>query len=112
LHRVDGPAVERPDGSRIWYRNGELHRIGGPSIEKSDGTRVWYLDGQRHRTDGPAVKRLDGTRQWYLVGFELVAEEHAMFRKMSRAEQEAVLVFLTDGMPPQRAIGAARLVLT
>lgn len=23
LHREDGPAVERSDGSRFWYRNGE-----------------------------------------------------------------------------------------
>ena len=26
LHREDGPAVERPNGTRFWYRKGELHR--------------------------------------------------------------------------------------
>lgn len=57
LHRVDGPAVERPNGYRAWWLNGELHRVDGPAIEYADGTRAWWVDGNLHRTDGPAVAK-------------------------------------------------------
>jgi hypothetical protein len=33
LHRVDGPAVEHPNGAKEWYFNGEIHREGGPAME-------------------------------------------------------------------------------
>lgn len=32
LHRVDGPAVVRPDGSNFWFIHGILHRENGPAI--------------------------------------------------------------------------------
>jgi len=66
LHREDGPAVERADGSRRWYLHGKLHRTNGPAIEWANGTHFWYLSGKCHRTDGPAVEYPNGTCQWYL----------------------------------------------
>jgi hypothetical protein len=68
LHRVDGPAVERPNGYRAWWLNGELHRVDGPAIEYADGTRAWYLNGELHRVDGPAIEWADGTRSWWVEG--------------------------------------------
>ena len=47
LHREDGPAVERPNGTRFWYRKGELHREDGPAYELPEGTRFWYRNGER-----------------------------------------------------------------
>lgn len=47
LHREDGPAVERPFGTRFWYRKGELHREDGPAYECRNGTRFWYRNGER-----------------------------------------------------------------
>ena len=47
LHREDGPAVERSDGSRMWYLNGKLHREDGPAVERPNGTRFWYRNGER-----------------------------------------------------------------
>ena len=47
LHRVHGPAVERPNGYRAWYQNGLLHRLDGPAIERPDGYRAWYIDGKK-----------------------------------------------------------------
>ena len=44
LHKVDGPAVIYPDGSKAYCQNGLLHRVGGPALEYSDGTKAWYLD--------------------------------------------------------------------
>ena len=66
LHREDGPAVERADGTREWFLNGKLHREDGPAIEWDDGSKQWFLDGKRHREDGPAIERADGTKLWYL----------------------------------------------
>jgi len=36
---------EFPDGSIIWSINGKLHREDGPAIECPNGYKVWYLDG-------------------------------------------------------------------
>lgn len=60
LHREDGPALERANGTREWYRYGELHRDDGPAVELENGGQVWYRDGARHRVDGPAVEWRDG----------------------------------------------------
>ena len=46
LHRVYGPAVERPNGYRAWYQNGLLHRLDGPAIECPNGYRAWYINGK------------------------------------------------------------------
>jgi hypothetical protein len=68
LHRTNGPAVKRSDGSREWYRDGELHRTNGPAVELDDGTLQWWRHGLLHREDGPAIESADGTREWYRHG--------------------------------------------
>ena len=37
------------DGAKIWYLrlNGQLHREDGPAVEYPDGTIVWWLNGNR-----------------------------------------------------------------
>src|ERR1039458_4264869 len=57
FHRVDGPAVVRPDGLSKWYFDGKLHRVDGPAVERENGVREWYINGKYHRVDGPAVER-------------------------------------------------------
>jgi hypothetical protein len=68
------------DGTKAWYKNGELHRTDGAAVEQaawnttdpalpcSFGTKAWYLNGQRHRTDGPAIEHADEFKAWYLNG--------------------------------------------
>ena len=68
LHRVDGPAVERPNGSEEWWLNDRRHRENGPAVIEATGTTSWYLDGKLHREDGPAVEYADGSKCWYLDG--------------------------------------------
>jgi len=75
LHREDGPAVERTDGTKAWYLNGKRHREDGPAIEDADGYKSWYLNGKRHREDGPAIEFANGTKAWYLDGEEFTEEE-------------------------------------
>ncbi len=45
LHRLDGPAVEWPNGYKAWYKNGIIHRIDGPAIERPDGCKYWWKNG-------------------------------------------------------------------
>ena len=40
------------------YLNGKLHRIDGPALEYSNGTKMWYYEGKQHRINGPAVLEL------------------------------------------------------
>ena len=62
LHRLDGPAIERADGSESWFHNGSLHRLDGPAVELADGTTVWKRHGKLHRLDGPAIELADGNK--------------------------------------------------
>jgi hypothetical protein len=47
LHRLDGPAIEYPNGDKRWYQNDQLHRLDGPAIEFSNGTKEWYINSVR-----------------------------------------------------------------
>jgi hypothetical protein len=67
LHRVDGPAVERPD-IKQWWVHDQLHRTDGPAIERANGSKEWYVNNQRHRTDGPAVVWSGGADEWWVNG--------------------------------------------
>ena len=44
-HRLDGPAVIYPSGTRAWYQNGRLHRTDGPAVVRADGSSDWFLRG-------------------------------------------------------------------
>jgi hypothetical protein len=68
LHREDGPAVEYLNGTKYWYKNNYRHREDGPAVEYSDGEKHWYKNGLFHREDGPAIEYLSGTKQWFKNG--------------------------------------------
>lgn len=45
LHRVDGPAIEWPNGD-LWYcQYNKLHRTDGPAIHRPDGNNEFWVDG-------------------------------------------------------------------
>ena len=46
-HRLDGPAVQWPDGSKEWWVNDERHRLDGPAIEDADGSKEWWVNGKQ-----------------------------------------------------------------
>jgi len=71
LHRDnDLPAAIYHDGSQSWYKNNKLHRDNDlPAVIFYNGTKYWYKDGLRHRdNDLPAVVKKDGTQEWYKNG--------------------------------------------
>jgi len=70
-HRLDGPALERVDGAKYWYKEGNWHREDGPAVERADGSKIWYKEGKFHRTDGPAFDYFNGNKYWYILDKEL-----------------------------------------
>ena len=69
LNRVDGPAIESPDGTAYqWIVNGNPHREGAPAVVTATLTE-WWLNGHRHRIGGPAVEDTDSrTKEWWENG--------------------------------------------
>ena len=62
-------------GHEYWYKNNELHREDGPACTRSDGSKYWFLNGKRHRLDGPAIINSDGKKEWWINGKLLTKEE-------------------------------------
>lgn len=63
------------DCSKEWYLDGKLHREDGPAIEKYDGTKSWWLNGKLHREDGPAYEGKNGIKEWWLNGVEVTEKD-------------------------------------
>jgi hypothetical protein len=76
IHRLDGPAIEYADGTKIWYLNNQRHQLDGPAIEWTDGTKIWYLNGKLHRINGPAIEHADGSLAWYLNDVYYKKDDH------------------------------------
>jgi len=39
-----------PDGSKYWCYKGELHRLTGPAIERPSGYNSYYINGEWFKT--------------------------------------------------------------
>jgi len=74
-HRKDGPAIERSNGDKFWYKEGKPHRIDGPAIEWSNGDKEWCKEGVWHKTDGPALERSNGNKYWFILSKYLNEKE-------------------------------------
>ena len=56
-------------GTLIWKNaKGDPHRVDGPAVIWPNGTKSWYINGKRHRTDGPASVCPNGDQYWYHHG--------------------------------------------
>lgn len=58
-------AMEWPNGTKKWYRQGQLHRTEGPAVTRPNGYCEYWYYGMRHRDDGPAIIEANGTKKWY-----------------------------------------------
>jgi hypothetical protein len=81
FHRIDGPAREYKDGSKIWYKNGKRHRIGGPAEEYSNGDKWWWQNGELYRIDGPAIEFPNGRKSWYYEGKKINCTSQEEFKR-------------------------------
>ncbi len=69
-------------GSIYFYNNkGQYHRIDGPAIELPYGTKKWYLNGKPHRENGPAIEYKTEYKSFYINGKYLSQEEFLYFLK-------------------------------
>ena len=82
-HRLDGPAYEYANGTKEWCIEDKRHRLDGPAYEDANGHKEWYIEGKRHRLDGPAIERANGSKAWYIEGNKLTEEE---FNKRTKAK--------------------------
>ena len=48
LHRTDGPAIEYPNSSKVWYQAGKLHREEGAAVEYVNGYKEYWYGGERY----------------------------------------------------------------
>lgn len=39
---------EDKDGNKFYYLNGLLHRIDGPAMEFSDTSKLWFIDNKEY----------------------------------------------------------------
>lgn len=91
-HRIHGPALIFPSGTKYWYQNGQLHRLDGPAVENADGEKFWYQNGQRHRVDGPAVERADGSVEYRICGITFNEDEFNTARALLSMKFNLLLV--------------------
>ena len=61
LHREDGPAVHKINGTKFWLFNGKYHRLGGPAIELASGHKQWWINGVRLSPEKEAIMNM----WWY-----------------------------------------------
>lgn len=61
-------------------------------IVHPDGTEVWYEDGERHRADGPAIIYVDGSRpQWFLRGKNI--KDSAEYQRLTGLSDADIVLF-------------------
>lgn len=75
LHKEDGPALEKANGTKHWIINGMLHRENAPALIYYNGNQCWYIHGNLHREDGPAIEYANGENQWYINNNKMTEEE-------------------------------------
>ena len=65
-------------GNKFWYnQQGQQHREGDkPAVERADGTNVWFVNGQCHREGGlPAIEYENGSKAWYVNGHHVTEDQ-------------------------------------
>ena len=81
-HRLDGPAVTKPDGSTFWYLNGNPHRDNNlPSHEWANGTKHWNINGLQHRTDGGPTEVIPREDNKNIISTTIYHNKGKMWRK-------------------------------
>lgn len=67
-------------GTRTYHSDEDMtniHREDGPAIEKADGSKYWIINNTLHREDGPAIEMFGGFKFWYINNKNVTEEEHA-----------------------------------
>ncbi|WP_406236951.1 hypothetical protein ACF3NX_06460 [Acetobacter orientalis] len=46
FNQEDSCIFEDSYGTKRWFQNGKQHRLDGPAIEGANGTKIWYFHGE------------------------------------------------------------------
>jgi len=79
IHRLDGPAVERKNGDRVWYVNGNFHRNIDPTIiSPIFETKSWLFNNKIHRIGYSATCQffLPPRNYWHIAGKQYTKQEY------------------------------------
>lgn len=79
--KTENPRIK--DDVIIYFKDEKYHREDGPAIEKPNGDKVWFYEGNLHREDGPAViikKDDEICFYWYIHGDLKTQEEFAIWQ--------------------------------
>ena len=76
LHRRNGPAIIREDGSYEYYILGHMHREDGPARRLKNGILEYFQFDFLHREDGPAVIYPTGEVEYWLNGKHFSEEDY------------------------------------
>ena len=69
LHRINKPAITYcSNGKKVWCNKGRCHRIDGPAVIRPDGYEAWFLYDKLHRIDGPARTYPNGDKEYFKYG--------------------------------------------
>lgn len=80
LHNPNGPAYIGPTGEHTEYWiKGLRHRVDGPAIELPNGDYEYYVMGKRHNLNGPAVCYGDLLEYW-IDGYHCANEEEYIMK--------------------------------
>ena len=71
-------------GTKYWLLGGHLHRVDGPAVEFPNGNKEYYLEGKLHRTDGPSIEYGKGYKRWFFYGEEIEVSSNEEFLRMLR----------------------------
>jgi hypothetical protein len=88
---VTTKCVEYPDGTKCWITdcyitNNKPHRADGPAVEYPDGSTLWWVNGKRHRIDGPAIDFTEVFgKKWYVNDTEVTEDLHLFDTEEGRA---------------------------
>jgi hypothetical protein len=82
---LQGYTIEDNTEYVVWRFDGKLHRTDGPAIIKADGSQEWWIDNKLHRTDGPAYIRADGSQERWIDGKEYTEDEFNLRIKNDKA---------------------------
>ena len=90
---VGRPAVERANGDKEWWVNGQQHReCGRPAVELANGDKEW-VNGNLHREGGlPAIEDVVDGNEWYIYNRELSEEQGLVYFAFCKKIQEKKLI--------------------
>ena len=90
---VGRPAVERANGDKEWWVNGQQHReCGRPAVELANGDKEW-VNGNLHREGGlPAIEDVVDGNEWYIYDKKLSEEQGLVYFAFCKKIQEKKLI--------------------